>query len=63
MNTILGIVFILFGLFATLTGFDILRPFQNDAKKKAQIERHKYFYKFGGLAMFLYGIFKLYNGQ
>lgn len=55
----IGIVYIALGLFATLSGYKILKPFKNDDKKKQNIDKYQFYYRYGGILIAAYGIFKL----
>jgi len=50
------------GLFATLSGFNILHPFKNHPHKQENIEKYQPLYRYGGLVIIAYGIYKLVLG-
>ena len=57
-NTI-GIVYMAAGLFASLSGFKILKPYKNNDLNRRNIDNYQFFYRYGGLLVFAYGVFKL----
>ena len=61
MNIALGIVYVATGLFATLSGFKILHPFKNSPDKRENILKYQAFYRYGGLLVIAYGIYKFFQ--
>ena len=57
-----AVVYILLGAFFSLTGFQILKPFKNDEERqKGVTDKYKNLYRYGGMAMVLWGLFKLFR--
>lgn len=59
MGIIIGIVYIAAGLFATLSGFKILKPFKNNEEKRHNIDKYQFYYRYGGVVIAAYGIYKI----
>lgn len=57
----IGIVYIATGLFATLSGFNVLSPFKNNEQQRQNIVKYRFYYRYGGILIAAYGIFKLMN--
>ena len=56
-----GIVYIAAGLFATLSGFKILKPYKNNEQMRTNIDKYQFYYRYGGILIVAYGIYKLIN--
>lgn len=59
MGITIGIVYIAAGLFATLSGFKILKPFKNNEEKRQNIDKYQFYYRYGGMVITAYGIYKI----
>lgn len=55
----IGIVYIAAGLFATLSGFKILKPFKNNEQQRQNIDKYQFYYRYGGILIAAYGIYRL----
>lgn len=55
----LGIGYVAAGLFATLSGFGVIHPFRNHPERIGNIEKYKTVYRYGGLLIIAYGVYKL----
>ena len=53
------VIYIAGGLFATLAGFGVITPFKNHPNRRAEIDRHRFYYRWGGLLLIAYGIYRL----